>query len=153
MNRNNPLFWALIGFGVGAVVTAAGSIATPLDSLIGGLIQAVIWYGVAKFILNRRKKSELIVLSSDPSTFTRSSDDGYIQVKICDQCEKQVPMEYTKCYLCQGSSFTHKRVHFSEAVTKNSQNYDPEFKVCPMCAEEIKFAAKKCRYCQHLLEI
>ena len=54
MNTSNPRFWALIGFGVGAVIALAGSTATPLDSLIGGLIQAGIWFGVSYLILKRK---------------------------------------------------------------------------------------------------
>jgi hypothetical protein len=46
MNTRNPKFWALIGFGVGAVIASAGTIIHPLDSLFGGLIQAGLWFGV-----------------------------------------------------------------------------------------------------------
>jgi hypothetical protein len=54
MNTRNPKFWALIGFGVGAVIASAGTIVHPLDSLFGGLIQAAIWFGVSSFILRKR---------------------------------------------------------------------------------------------------
>lgn len=59
MNTSNPKFWALIGFIVGIVIAAGGTITTPLDALIGGLIQAAIWFGVSSFIVKRkRNKSE-----------------------------------------------------------------------------------------------
>lgn len=56
MNRSNPKFWALIGFFVGIVIAAGGTITTPLDALIGGLIQAAIWFGVSTFIIKKKAK-------------------------------------------------------------------------------------------------
>jgi threonine/homoserine/homoserine lactone efflux protein len=56
MNTSNPKFWALIGFVVGIVIAAGGTISTPLDALIGGLIQAAIWFGVSTLIIRRKKK-------------------------------------------------------------------------------------------------
>jgi ribosomal protein L40E len=154
MNRGNPFFWALIGFGVGAVIAAAGSIATPIDSILGGLIQALIWFGVASFIIKRKSKK----VGLPYSAFTESSlssnleVEDFVQAKICDFCQERVPMDFTKCFKCGGTSFTHKKVPAGDFVASNSPNLFPEFKTCPMCAEEIKFAAKKCRNCQHLLE-
>ena len=59
MNTSNPKFWALIGFIFGIVLAAGGTIATPLDALVGGLIQAAIWFGISSFIIKRKsKKSE-----------------------------------------------------------------------------------------------
>ena len=58
MNSKNPKFWALIGFGVGAVIAAAGGVTTPLDSIIGGIIQAAIWFGVSSLILQKRYKQK-----------------------------------------------------------------------------------------------
>jgi Na+-transporting methylmalonyl-CoA/oxaloacetate decarboxylase beta subunit len=54
VNAANPKFWALIGFGVGAVIAAGGNISSPLDALFGGAIQAVIWFGVSYLILKRK---------------------------------------------------------------------------------------------------
>ena len=56
MNTSNPKFWALIGFFVGIVIAAGGTITTPLDALVGGLIQAAIWFGVSTLIIRRKQK-------------------------------------------------------------------------------------------------
>ena len=62
MNSKNPKFWALIGFGAGAVFAAAGTMSSPFESLVGGLIQAAIWYGISSLIL--RKKNQVDSLST-----------------------------------------------------------------------------------------
>lgn len=151
MNRGNPFFWALIGFGVGAVIAAAVSIATLIDTILGGLIQALIWFGVSSFLINRKSKS--IELSSRSLTESASKpeilNDEFVQAKICDSCQERIPLDFAKCFKCNGTSFTHKKVLAGDSVSPDSPNLLPEFKVCPMCAEEIKFAAKKCRFCQH----
>jgi threonine/homoserine/homoserine lactone efflux protein len=56
VNTSNPKFWAVIGFIFGIVLAAGGTISTPLDALIGGLIQAAIWFGISSFIIRRKSK-------------------------------------------------------------------------------------------------
>ena len=54
MNSKNPFFWALVGFVIGFVVASGGDISSPLDSSVGGLLQAGIWYFVSKVILSKK---------------------------------------------------------------------------------------------------
>ena len=154
MNRGNPFFWALIGFGVGAVIAAAGSISTPADSILGGFIQALIWFGVASFVIRRKSKKIEVTTNSfaDLSSKSDTLNVEYMQAKVCDGCQERIPLEFARCFKCNGTTFTHKKVLAGDFVSADSPNLLPEYKACPMCAEAIKFAAKKCRYCQHLLE-
>lgn len=65
--KNDPKFWALIGFCVGAVLASAGSISNPLDSILGGLVQSGIWFIVSRQIIkskNIKDKSENDVSSA-----------------------------------------------------------------------------------------
>lgn len=54
MNIKNPSFWALAGFAFGFVVASGGDISSPLDSVVGGLLQAGIWYFVSRLILSKK---------------------------------------------------------------------------------------------------
>ena len=54
--KTDARIWGLIGFCFGAVIASVGSISNPIDSLLGGLIQATIWYFVARFFIKRRKQ-------------------------------------------------------------------------------------------------
>jgi hypothetical protein len=77
MNTKTPKFWALIGFGVGAVISPADTGIHPLDSLFGGLFQAALWFGVSSLIL--RKKSSYIVKGE-------SISGG----KVCKYCKQEI---------------------------------------------------------------
>jgi len=51
---SNPKFWAAVGFVVGTIMALAGEIQTPLDVLLGGVIQALVWFGVSYSIIKRK---------------------------------------------------------------------------------------------------
>ncbi len=149
MTSQNPKYWALIGFGVGAVIASTSTFATPLDSLMSGLIQALIWFGVSKLILQRRSKSPVLTQpkSEMESQIIQTITEGLVPVKLCDHCNKQVPFDYPKCSLCQNSNFTHKKILPGEVVNSESANLFPETKKCIYCFEEIKFQAIICKHC------
>ena len=129
MNSRNPKFWALIGFGIGAVVASGGGVTGPLDSIFGGIIQAAIWFGVSSLVLQKRNKQKI--------SNTQSINTQVIQAPI------------TPGFSQESSEEALDRMF--NAIDSSTQDSSLEFKNCPMCAEQIKFAAKKCRYCQHLL--
>jgi hypothetical protein len=128
MNSSNPKFWALVGFIFGAVLAAGGSMASPIESIVGGIIQAAIWFGVSSLILQKRNKQKI--------SNTQSINTQVTQVPITPG-------------FSQESSEEALASMFSSEVS-STQDSSEEFKNCPMCAEQIRFAAKKCRFCQHL---
>jgi len=66
--------WGLIGFGVGAVLASGGSLNTPLDSILGGAIQAAIWFFASKliirFITKRKMKGDQMTSTGSPKRLT-----------------------------------------------------------------------------------
>ena len=128
MNSSNPKFWALVGFIFGAVLAAGGSMASPIESIVGGIIQAAIWFGVSSLILQKRNKQKI---SNGQSIDTQVS-----QAPITPGFSQESSEEALA-----------KMFNSTDSNTKDSSE---EFKNCPMCAEQIRFAAKKCRFCQHL---
>lgn len=127
MISRSPKFWASIGFGVGAVIASAENIVSFLDSIIGGLIQAAIWFGISSYILS--KKSQKLELS-----------------------KTVVPKQnlQTVSGFKEESSEEALARMFNISKSENDMN-ESKFKTCPLCAEQIKFAAKKCKFCQSIL--
>ena len=110
MNTREPKFWALIGFGVGAVIASAGRIINPLDSLFGGLIQAGLWFGVSSFILRKKNSSSNSTYSAEQNSSRRIENNTLKtkSLKTCDKCKSSVPISETFCLTCSGTSFNHK---------------------------------------------
>ena len=108
MNTRNPKFWALIGFGVGAVIASAGTIVHPLDSLFGGLIQAAIWFGVSSFFLRKKNTSSNSSEKIEPNDYRGIEETNLssTSIKTCDKCESLVPIFKSFCPNCSGTSFT-----------------------------------------------
>lgn len=63
--KSDARIWGLIGFGVGAVLASGGSLTSPFDSLLGGLIQGAIWFFVSRYFIRRG------VRKSEDNAFTR----------------------------------------------------------------------------------
>jgi hypothetical protein len=129
MNLRSAYTWALIGFGVGAVISTAGSFYSFLNSLFSGLIQAVIWFGVSTLILQKKNKQKI-------------SNAQSIKTPV-----KQAPV--IPGFSQESSEEALARMF--NLTDSSIQDSSEEFKNCPMCAEQIRFAAKKCRFCQHML--
>jgi hypothetical protein len=129
MNSSNPKFWALVGFIFGAVIAAGGSMASPIESIVGGIIQAAIWFGVSSLILQKRNKQKI-------------SNAQSIKTPV-----KQAPV--IPGFSQESSEEALARMF--NLTDSSIQDSSEEFKNCPMCAEQIRFAAKKCRFCQHML--
>ena len=54
VSTSNPKFWAGVGFVFGVVLASGGELQSPLDTLFGGVLQALLWFGVSYIIIKRR---------------------------------------------------------------------------------------------------
>ena len=159
MNIRNPKFWALIGFGVGAVIASAGTIVHPLDSLFGGLIQAALWFGVSSFILRKKSVRSFNSLSSTSSQYNLKNSEvinekqtELTSIKTCSKCEKTVPMDIFWCRDCFGTSFNHSQVPTRMAngisPSKNPDNLEiSRKKFCSICKLEVAMEQAWCSSC------
>ena len=123
------------------------------------LLGLIYWRQILNFINGRaystnqsKKFSETFKKKSDPLpswwNVSLSNPEGLQKIKICDGCEKIVPLDYLKCFLCNSKSFSFKNI----SAPKNDPLVSlaapsPTSKVCPFCAEEVKSAAIKCKHC------
>lgn len=93
MNKRDPKFWALIGFGVGAVSASAGSISNPLDSILGGLLQAIIWYLIANVIIKKRKRLSLSQKKSNYNSEHQITDEkSNTKINMLEFSQEQISL-------------------------------------------------------------
>ena len=121
--------------------------------IIGGFVLIYLFIPeVGRFLTSLNRQADLTLkpnVKAAPAKYVPSSiaSGTNFEIKICLGCKERVPLNYEKCFNCQGTNLQIRLANlenFSEAVSGVEA---PEFKNCPECAEEVKFAARKCKHC------
>ena len=147
-------------FGGGRVVqvTCRADSSGAFTGIQAGLISLLIGFGLIGLIFFNPIKQFFVKrsLPIEIQSVTSSDDETLVDIKLCDYCESNVPLDLQICPKCEGTNFNYKSVSMAKSIKQsgdvNVNLTDGQTKKCPSCAEEIKFEAIKCRYCQQSFE-